>query len=78
MSIGYTLTESEYNQVQGQYYTEYQFFNCVADINGTYFLFLSDEDKLSLSQTNWEWLLSLPEEEYTPPIAPEFPLREEV
>ena len=76
--IGYTLTPDQYTQVQGQYYTEYQFFNCVLSIDNVWFLFLSDEDKLSLSQTNWEWLLSLPEEEYTPSIAPEFPLREEV
>ena len=78
MSIGYILTENEHTKVQGQFYTPYEFFNCVADINGTYFIFLSDENKLSLSETNWEWLLSLQEEEYTPPIAPEFPLREEV
>jgi hypothetical protein len=76
--IGYKLSESEKDLIQGQYYTPYQFFNCVQDIDGTYFLFLSDEDKLSLSQTNWEWLLSLQEEEYTPPIAPEFTLGEEV
>jgi hypothetical protein len=76
--IGYTLTPEQKDLIQGQYYAPYQFFNCVQDINGAYFLFLSDEDKLSLSQTNWGWLLSLPEEEYTPPIAPEFPLREEV
>ena len=76
--LGYILKNDEEDLIQGQYYAPYQFFNCVQDINGTYFLFLSDEDKLSLSQTNWEWLLSLPEEEYTPPIASEFPLREEV
>jgi hypothetical protein len=76
--LGYILKNDEKDLIQGQYYAPYQFFNCVQDINGTYFLFLSDEDKLSLSQTNWEWLLSLPEEEYIPPIAPEFPLREEV
>ena len=73
MSIGYTLTESEYNQVQGQYYTPYQFFNCVADINGTWFLFLSQEDKIQLINTQWEWVISLPLEEYVPPPPPPFP-----
>ena len=73
MSIGYTLTESEYNQVQGQYYTPYQFFNCVADINGTWFLFLSQEDKIELINTQWEWVISLPLEEYVPPPPPPFP-----
>jgi hypothetical protein len=73
MSIGYTLTESEYTQVQGQYYTEYQFFNCVADINGVWFLFLSDEDKEVVATTEYAWVLDLPEAEYIPPPAPPFP-----
>ena len=73
MSIGYTLTESEYNQVQGQYYSEYQFFNCVADINGVWFLFLSTEDKQVVATTEWAWILDLPEAEYIPPPAPPFP-----
>ena len=73
MSIGYTLTESEYNQVQGQYYTEYQFFNCVSDINGVWFLFLSDEDKQVVATTEYAWILDLPEAEYIPPPPPPFP-----
>ena len=73
MSIGYTLTESEYNQVQGQYYTEYQFFNCVADINGVWFLFLSQEDKQVVATTEYAWVLDLPEAEYIPPPPPPFP-----
>jgi hypothetical protein len=73
MSIGYQLSESEYNQVQGQYYTEYQFFNCVADINGVWFLFLSDEDKQVVATTEWAWVLDLPEAEYIPPPPPPFP-----
>jgi hypothetical protein len=73
MSIGYTLTESEYNQVQGQFYTPYEFFNCVQDINGTWFLFLSDQDKQQILNTEWAWLLTLPEAEYVPPPAPPFP-----
>jgi hypothetical protein len=73
MSIGYTLTESEYTQVQGQYYTEYQFFNCVQDINGVWFLFLSDEDKQVVATTEYAWVLDLPEAEYIPPPPPPFP-----
>jgi hypothetical protein len=73
MSIGYTLTESEYNQVQGQFYAPYEFFNCVQDINGTWFLFLSDQDKQQILNTEWAWLLTLPEAEYVPPPAPPFP-----
>ena len=74
MSIGYTLTESEYNQVQGQFYTPYEFFNCVQDINGTWFLFLSTQDKEQIvNDPTWSWILTLPEAEYTPPPAPPFP-----
>ena len=68
--IGYTLTQDQYTQVQGQYYTEYQFFNCVADINGVWFLFLSDEDKEVVATTEYAWVLDLPEAEYIPPPFP--------
>lgn len=70
MSIGYTLTESEYTQVQGQFYTPYEFFNCVADINGVWYLFLSQQDKQQIVNTEWNWILTLPEGEYTPPPPP--------
>ena len=73
MSIGYILTNSEKDQLQGQYYSPYQFFNCVADISGTWFLFLSQEDKIELINTEWDWVLSLPEGQYTPPPSPPFP-----
>jgi len=71
--IGYTLTESEYNQVQGQFYTPYEFFNCVQDIDGIWFLFLSQQDKEQILDTEWNWILTLPEGEYVPPPAPPFP-----
>lgn len=71
--IGYTLTPEQYNQVQGQYYSEYQFFNCVADINGVWFLFLSDEDKQVVATTEYAWILDLPQAEYITPPPPPFP-----
>jgi len=71
--IGYILTNEQYTQVQGQYYTEYQFFNCVADINGVWFLFLSDEDKQVVATTEYAWVLDLPEAEYIPLPPPPFP-----
>jgi hypothetical protein len=71
--IGYILTSEQYNQVQGQFYSEYEFFNCVQDINDVWFLFLSDEDKIQIQDTEWSWILDLPEGEYIPKPAPEFP-----
>lgn len=73
MSIGYILTENEYNQVQGQYYTPSAILNCVQDINGVWYLFLSQQDKEYIVNTSWAWLLTLPEGEYVPPPAPPFP-----
>jgi len=71
--LGYQLTQEQYNQVQGQYYTEYQFFNCVLSIDNVWFLFLSDEDKQVVATTEWAWILDLPEAEYIPPPPPPFP-----
>ena len=71
--IGYTLTPDQYEQIQGQYYTASQFFNCVADIDGTWFLILSDQDKPEVLASAYAWVLDLPEAEYIPPIPPPFP-----
>jgi hypothetical protein len=71
--IGYILTEEEYKQVQGQFYTPYQFFNCLQDINGFWFLLLSAQDKEDILNTTWNWILTLPEAEYVPPPPPPFP-----
>jgi hypothetical protein len=72
--IGYILTTEQYDQVQGQFYTPYEFFNCVQDINDIWFLFLSYQDKEAiLNDNNWNWILALPEGEYIPPPTPPFP-----
>jgi hypothetical protein len=71
--IGYILTPEEKDQVQGQYYTEYQFLNCVQDIDGVWYLMLTDEDKPEVEASQYAWVLDLPEGEYTPPIPPPFP-----
>jgi hypothetical protein len=73
--IGYTLTPDQYEQIQGQYYTESQFFNCVTDIEGTWFLFLSEQDKEEIfTNMQLHWILDLPEAEYIPPPPPSFPI----
>jgi hypothetical protein len=71
--IGYILTVDEKDQIHGQYYTDYQFFNCVQDINGVWYLMLSDEDKPEVEASQYAWVLDLPEGEYTPPLPPPFP-----
>lgn len=71
--IGYILTTEQEEQLQGQYYSPYQFFNCVQDINDVWFTFLSEQDKAEVAPTEWAWILQLPEGEYTPPLPPPFP-----
>ena len=71
--IGYILTTEQYDQVQGQFYTPYEFFNCVQDINDVWFLFLSDQDKAQIEGTEWAFILALPTGEYIPKPTPPFP-----
>ena len=71
--IGYIINIEQYNQIQGQYYSPSQFFNCVKDINDVWFLFLSDQDKEEIAVTEWSWILDLPQGEYTPKPSPPFP-----
>jgi len=71
--IGYILTSEQYNEIQGQYFAPDIFFNCVADINGVWFLMLSQQDIVTIAPTQWVWVLTLPQGEYTPPPQPPFP-----
>jgi hypothetical protein len=72
--IGYILTQENYDQLQGQFYTDSQFFNCVVDINSVWYLFLSTQDKQDIvNNPQWNWILDLPQGEYIPKPAPEFP-----
>jgi hypothetical protein len=64
--IGYILTEEQYLQLQGTFYAPYEFFNCLADIDGDWFLILSEQDKEQITNTEWNWILSLPYAEYIP------------
>lgn len=65
---GIKLTISQKEQLQGVYFAENIFFNCVQDINNDWFLFLSESDKAELVNTNYAYLLLLSEFNYVPPI----------
>ena len=71
--LGYILSNEQKEQVQGQFINPYQFINCVADINGVWFFFASEQDKESFKDSEYIWLFDLPEGEYVPPPAPPFP-----
>ena len=71
--IGYILTPEQKEQIQGQYFATDIFFNCVQDINGVWFLFLSEQDIPLVEVSQYAWTLDLPQGEYTPPPPPPFP-----
>ena len=65
---GIKLTIAQKEQLQGVYFAENIFFNCVQDINNDWFVFLSESDKLYLADTKFEWLNLLTEFIYVPSI----------
>ena len=71
--IGYILTPEQKELIQGQFFATDIFFNCVADINGVWFLFLSEQDIPLVESSQYAWTLTLPQGEYTPPPPPPFP-----
>ena len=71
--IGYILSNLQKDDIQGKEYAPYQTFNCVQDINDVWFTFLTDDDKRAIIGTQYEWLLSCPQEEYVPKPSPPFP-----
>ena len=71
--LGYKLSNSQKDQVQGQFINPYQFINCVQDINDVWFFFGNDQDKESFKESEYMWLFDLPQEEYIPPIQNEKP-----
>ena len=66
--IGYKLTVAQKEDIQSKEYAPYQCFNCVQDMNGIWFTFLTDLDKILVATTEYIWLLDCPQEEYVPPI----------
>ena len=71
--IGYILTIEQKDEIQGQYYAPFEIFNCVQDIDGIWFTFLTDDDKRKIIGSQYEWLLSCPQGEYIAPLPIPFP-----
>ena len=59
--IGYILTITQKELIQGVEFAPYESFNCVQDIDGVWFTFLSDQQKVEILNTEWSWILTLPE-----------------
>lgn len=72
--IGYILTEQQKDQIQGQEFAPFERFNCVQDINGIWFNFVSEQQIPQVKSSQYAWVLDLPQAEYTPPPTPDFPI----
>jgi hypothetical protein len=64
---GRIVTTEQAEQLQGVFIDSDTFFNFVQDINGVYFLFLSEQDEIDVAQTQYAYLLDIPLSPYTPP-----------
>jgi hypothetical protein len=71
--IGYILTIDQKDSIQGVEFVPYQSFNCVQDIDGVWFTFLSEDQKVLILDTQWNWVLTLLEGEYIPTPTPPGP-----
>ena len=60
--IGYKLTTEQYIAIQGIYFGK-QFFNCVEDTNGNWFLFLTQQDEANLPQ-EFQYILGITKEQF--------------
>jgi hypothetical protein len=67
---GYKLTIKQKDSIQGVMYAPDQYFNCVQDINADWFTFLSADDIVIVTNSEWAWILDCPFVEYIPPIPP--------
>lgn len=65
--IGYILTQTQADEINDVFFTEDTFFNPILDINGVHFIILSEQDKIHLENTQWQWILDLPSAEYIAP-----------
>lgn len=61
---GRIVTNEQQQELNGVFFNNVTFFNFVQDINNQWFLFLSDEDELSISGTQYDYLLLIPLTEY--------------
>lgn len=68
MIEGRIVTNEQAQQLQGVFIDSDTFFNFVQDINGIYFLFLSEQDEADIANTEYAPLLQIPLSPYTPPI----------
>ena len=72
--IGYILTPEQKDKIQTQEFAPFEFFNCVQDRNDVWFNFVTDQQIPQVEQSQYAWVLDLPQAEYIPKPTPEFPI----
>jgi hypothetical protein len=68
--IGYILTPYQKEQIQGQEFAHFECFNCVQDINDVWFNFVTDQQIPLIQESQYAWVLTLPQGEYIPKPTP--------
>jgi hypothetical protein len=68
--IGYILTETEKENIDGKFYTNAQFFHCSKDVDGVWYVLLSSDDKAIIKDTDYSWILNCSQGEYVQPPLP--------
>jgi hypothetical protein len=65
------LTIEQKENIQGVFFDEVTFFNCVQDINDNWFIFLSSTDISNLEGSQWQWVVDIPVSHFEPkPVNP--------
>ena len=65
------LTIEQKEDIQGVFFDDVTFFNCIQDINDNWFIFLSPTDIFNLQNSQWQWVIDLPLSPFTPkPVTP--------
>jgi hypothetical protein len=65
---GIKLTALQVSKLERVFFNEVSFFNCVQDVNNDWFLFLSSDDIIQINNSEFDFLISLPEFEYVPQV----------
>jgi hypothetical protein len=73
MTQGRIVNQQQAEELEGVFIDSDTFFHFVQDINDNYFLILSEQDEIEISQTQYSYLLSLPLEDYQPKPNPPIP-----
>ena len=65
------LTIEQKENIQGVFFDEVTFFNCIQDINDNWFIFLSSTDIFNLQNSQWQRVVDIPTSHFEPkPVDP--------